>query len=105
MYKAILFHPEGDFVTDFKDNKTKQDVWDCINDMGSRWVFYPLSFVATDKTIVETPEGLEFLKGKRIKTVKKFLADKWNTNKEEICEVINKGLPLGICYLKYEDIL
>ena len=98
MYKAILFHPEGDFVTDFYNKQTKQDVWDLVNDMGSRWIFYPIVFVATDKTIVDTPEGLEHLKGKRISTVKKYLASNWEANKEEICEAINKGYPLSIVY-------
>jgi len=97
-YKAILFHPEGDFVTDFNGEKTIPDVWECISNMGSRWIFYPLPFVATEKTIVDTPEGMEFLIGKRIKTVKKYLSDKWNENKEKICDVINEGGPLWAIY-------
>lgn len=98
MYKAILFHPEGDFVTDFQNNKTKQEVWDKVNNMGSRWIFYPLPFVATDKTIVETPEGLEFLKGKRINSVKEYLKFQWSYNADKICEGINNGLPLNWIY-------
>ena len=97
-YKATLFHPEGDFVTDFRGEKTISDVWEGINSMGSRWIFYPLCFVTTDKTIVDTPEGMEFLKGKRIKTVKKYLSDKWNENSEKICNVINGGGPLWAIY-------
>ncbi len=89
-YQAILFHPDGDFVTDFRNRETKQEVWDEINDMGSRWIFYPISFVATDKTIVDAPEGFEFFKGKRIKTVSRILA-KFT---EELCEAINKDYPV-----------
>lgn len=97
-YKAILFHPEGDFVTDFRDRQTIQDVWEEVEDMGSRWIFYPLVFVATEKTVVDTPQGLEFLKGKRIKTVKNYLSENWKVNKEAICEAINEGLPLSFVY-------
>lgn len=97
-YKALLFHPEGDFVTDFTDKETKQDVWECINDMGSRWIFYPLPFVATDKTIVDAVEGLEFLIGKRITTAKKYLSEQWAKNADGICNAINEGLPLYFVY-------
>lgn len=97
-YKAILFHPEGDFVTDFSDQPTKQDVWDCVGNMGSRWIFYPIVFVTTDTTVVDTPEGLEFLKGKRIKTVQKYLSKEYKGNEERICNGLNDGAPLGILY-------
>jgi hypothetical protein len=100
-YKAILFHPAGDFVTDFEDKKEKLDVWEAICSMGSRWIFYPLGFVATEKTVVDTPDGMEFLKGKRITTVKKYLKDVWAQspeNPELISDTINKGLPLSLVY-------
>jgi len=97
-YQAILFHPEGDYVTDFTGRATVQEVWEEIAEMGSRWIFYPLGFVATDKTIIDTPEGLEFLKGKRITTVQKYLARNWEINKDGICEVINDCMPLSFCY-------
>ena len=97
-YQAVLFHPAGDNVTDFADSKEKLDVWHSINNMGSRWIFYPLCFVATDKTIVDTPDGLEHLKGKRIKTIKKYLQDCWEANKEQICQVIDDGMPLNLIY-------
>lgn len=97
-YKAILFHPEGDFVTDFNNNTEISDVWECIGNMGSRWIFYPICFVCTDKTIVDTPEGMEFLRGKRVKTVAKYLSQKWAENKENICNVIDGGGPLWAIY-------
>jgi len=98
MYKATLFHPDGDSVTDFRDTKTKQDVWEAINNMGSRWVFYPLCFVTTDKTVVSAPDGLDFLEGKRIATVRAFLKAAWEKDADGICEVINKGLPMNFAY-------
>lgn len=37
-YKATLFHPEGDSVTDFRRD-TKEEVWNEVANMGSRWIF------------------------------------------------------------------
>jgi len=91
MYKAVLFHPEGDFVTDFTGNKTVQDVWEDLANMGSRWIFYPLAFVCTDKTIADTPEGLEWMKGRKITTVQKFFSQTWPNSKDEICEALSEG--------------
>ena len=97
-YKAILFHPEGDFVTDFQ-RESIQEVWEEISEMGSRWIFYPIPFVCTDKTIVDCPDCLEHLKGKRIKTVQAHIKNQWeNGDKDDICEIINEGLPLNIIY-------
>jgi hypothetical protein len=92
-YQATLFHPEGDFVTDFRERENKSDVWDEINDMGSRWIFYPIPFVTTHITIVDTPEGLEFLKGKRIKTAVSYFKNAWEHDAESICNDINAGIP------------
>ena len=96
-YHAILFHPEGDFVTDFHRGD-KQEVWEEISGMGSRWIFYPIPFVATDKTIVDTPEGLEFLKNKKIKTVVNFFKERWENDKDAICDDLNAGIPLALIY-------
>lgn len=97
-YKAILFHPQGDYVTDFYNRESVSDVWDEVADMGSRWIFYPIPLVATDKTIIDAPEGLEFLKGLRIKTAVKFFEQTWNEDKEKICELLNDGAPLSFIY-------
>ena len=97
-YKAILFHPDGNFVTDFQNRTEIQDVWKEVGDMGSRWIFYPIPFVATDKTIVDTPEGLEWMKGRRIKTIKSFFTSTWPNRKDEICQMLNDGFPLSFIY-------
>ncbi len=98
MYKAILFSPDGDFVTDFRNRETKQDVWDELANMGSRWIFYPIAFVATDTTIVDTPEGMEHLKGKRTKTVQKYLQDFYNVSPDSVCDLFNSGFSLRDIY-------
>jgi hypothetical protein len=91
MYQATLFAPDGDYVTDFQDKDKKSEVWEKVQNMGSRWIFYPIVFVTTDKTIVDTPEGLEQLKGKRISTVKKILA---SCNQNDLCKYLNNGWPI-----------
>jgi hypothetical protein len=91
MYKAILFHPEGDFVTDFP-RKNVDDVWHEIAEMGSRWIFYPIPFVGTDKTIVDVSDDApQWWKGKRIKTIQKYLKQTWKEHAQEICDKLNSG--------------
>ena len=34
-YQAVLFAPDGDYVTDFYNMDTIEEVWEKINDMGS----------------------------------------------------------------------
>lgn len=81
MYKATLIAPDGGCVTDFKRDTKEQVIYELEN-IGSRWIFYPFGFVTTDKTIVDTPYGFEFLKGKRIKTAQRFFMN----NREAIEE-------------------
>lgn len=88
-YQAVLFALDGEFVTDFRDSQTKEDVWDKVNDMGSRWYFYPIPFVATEKVIVDTPEELWHLRGKHISTIKSLLAE---TDQDELCKYIHNSL-------------
>lgn len=99
-YQALLFHPEGDNVTDFRDRATKQEVWNEIADMGSRWIFYPIPVIVTDggKVVVDAPDGLKFFIGKRVKTLRTYLNAQWEERKEEICHLINMGLPLNHVY-------
>ena len=96
-YKAILFSPDGDFVTDFHSDN-KDDVWNSVNNMGSKWIFYPIVFVATDKTIVDTIEGLEHLKGKRITTVRNHIKNVYEKNEQDVCDAINEGVPLHFLF-------
>lgn len=79
-YKAVLFSPDGEFVTDHRGRETVGDVWEAINDQGSKWFFYPVCFVATEKTIKAAPEGFERLQGKRIKTVRKLFAAEYEAD-------------------------
>lgn len=96
-YKATLFHPEGDSVTDFRRD-TKEEVWNEVANMGSRWIFYPIVVVTTEQTVVDAPAGLKFFIGKRVKTLRKFLQREWDTRKDEICDMINADAPMSHIY-------
>lgn len=67
-YKLTLLAFDGAKVQEGSFN-TIDKAWDYCNELGSKWYFYPFCFVTTDKTIIDTPELLNHLKGKRIKTV------------------------------------
>jgi hypothetical protein len=97
-YQATLFAPDGASVTDFRNIPRKEWVWDGINDMGSRWIFYPIAFVTTRTTVVDTPTGLEYFRGKRLKTVRKYLAAQWAERADEIADKLNEGAPYWAIY-------
>lgn len=71
-YHALLFSLDAAHVFDFLGQQTKEDVLKKLENMGSRWFFYPFWFVTTGKTIVATPYGMESLKGKRVKTLQRM---------------------------------
>jgi hypothetical protein len=98
MYKAVLFAPDGDWVTDYRGCKTKEEVWEYIENQGSRWFFYPFIFIIKDngkgyttekQRIVDVPEDWPHdVYGKSIKRVEELIAQLSIKEKESI---------LGIC--------
>jgi hypothetical protein len=100
LYKAILFAPDGDWVTDFGGCKTKEEVWQYVENMGSRWFFYPFVFVIKDKKKVYTLNSQRIvdmpfhplyayyeIQGKSIKTVSNIIANMPFPEKESILGV------------------
>ena len=89
MYQAILFSPDGDFVTDAHNTESIEKVWERVNDWGSRWFFYPFVFVTTENKgrIVDCPDFpyLNQMKYKSIKTVSEFIKE----NGQELCDILN----------------
>jgi hypothetical protein len=85
-YKAVLIAPDGDWVTDFRECESIDEVYDRLNDMGSRWFFYPFHGVIIDhgglttsrQRLVSVAPPLEEFKGKTVKTLSKYLKDKYN---------------------------
>jgi hypothetical protein len=87
-YMAILISPDGeDYVTDFVGSKSVGEVWDRINDMGSKWFFYPICCVIRSvdgvrirrnilrKRIVSAPDQLPELQGMTVKDALSYVAD------------------------------
>lgn len=82
MYKAILFSVDGDWVTDYYDCKTIEEVEEYLANRGSRWYFFPFEFVIKDKgntdksqRVLSVPYELQHLKGKSIKTVIDYIIE------------------------------
>ncbi len=83
MYKAVLFAPDGDWVTDFRGSPTIAAVEESLSEMGSRWIFYPFEFVAKDNNagwssgleeIVSCPNDDYFLTGRTIKEASEYFS-------------------------------
>jgi hypothetical protein len=85
MYKAILFSPDGMWVTDCH-GKTIEEVWDKVSNLGSRWYFYPFPAIIRDygygtvmsrqrivEVYTEYDSSYAWMKGKSIKTVSNYL--------------------------------
>jgi hypothetical protein len=55
-YRLVNVAPDGAFTTDGPFD-TIEDTWEFCDNMGSRWYFYPMPFVALDGTleIVDVP--------------------------------------------------
>ena len=67
-YQIICMSFDGEYKRESPTFETIESTWDYANDLGSKWFFYPFYFVATEKTIIDSP--IKNLIGKRIKTVK-----------------------------------
>lgn len=85
MYKAILFSTDGDYVTDYWGCETIEEVETKLANQGSKWYFYPFEFVIKDKgsvylyqrivSVPEYPPEFRYLKGKSVRTAKKYIED------------------------------
>lgn len=81
-YKAVLFAPDGDWVTDYKAN-TKVEVISKLADGGSKWYFYPFEGLILDKGALTSgtqrlldvaPNLPRELVGKSIRTMSRWIA-------------------------------
>lgn len=94
-YKAVLFALDGDWVTDYRDCNSIEEVEEMLANQGSRWFFYPIPFVILDRgslttshqRVISAPEGLEGCKGKTIGAISKVFkedVENWQTALEEV---------------------
>lgn len=83
MYRSVQFSVSGNkWVFDHEQKKSVSDVWECLSDQGSKWIFYPVPFVIRGehgntnfktRRIVSACDGLQFLEGKTIETARRFI--------------------------------
>jgi len=95
-YRAVLFAPDGDWVTDFSAD-TKEEVINQLADKGSRWIFYPFEGIITDRGKLTTsrqrlvdiaPNLPRELVGRHISTVSNYLK---NLSEEELHALATGG--------------
>jgi len=74
-YALRCLAPDGEHVTESQDFRTTDDAWERSEDMGSRWVFYPVHIVTTTSNrrpiIRAVPQGMpQAWVGRRLETLK-----------------------------------
>jgi hypothetical protein len=88
--------PDGESVTERNDFPSVESAWQRAEDMGSRWIFYPISIVTTAgraAIIRDVPEWFpEEWKGKRLATLLEAIA----ANSEHAAEYCNGETPFVI---------
>ncbi len=81
MYEAVLISADGEeYVTDYKSS-TKEEVIEQLENQGSRWIFYPYSFVVEvdpskpvkEWKIKDAPDPFGKLKNKKVKDAMHFI--------------------------------
>jgi len=75
-FKIVVMSFAGGIQRERPEFEDTADAWNYANDLGSKWFFYPFAFVVTGsgKTVVKTPELLEWAKSLRLSTVQKRFA-------------------------------
>jgi len=77
-FKMVAFAPDGDFITDFRNCSTAKECVEQIENMGSRWFFYPFCFVVnevTEKVKYTCNHYTDHLVGQKIDVVKQHMKD------------------------------
>ncbi len=77
MYKLICMSFDGNFVTERDEFDSVAEAWECSENLGSKWYFYPFHFVvsASKKTVIDAGQWLEHFNGKRLDTVRSRFAE------------------------------
>ena len=82
MYKLLLMTADGeDYVTEGED-LSMEDTLTLSEDIGSRWIFYPLHFIIKDhgqvshtQRIIVAGDNLDWAENKSLKTVTNLLKE------------------------------
>ena len=86
-YSLYCFAPDGEYVKE-GDFESIDAAWNRSNEMGSRWIFYPIHIVAEDKVIVATCDELNHFIGGSLECLSQSLK---TTDQEDLCDSLNDG--------------
>jgi hypothetical protein len=92
-YKAVLVAPDGDWVTDYAESESVEDVENALADQGSRWYFYPFHGVIRDNGRLTTDRQrlascawpFEHLQGRTVRTFRRTIAE---MPEDELAEIL-----------------
>ena len=79
-FTSVQFSPDGkDYITDY-DCDSAEEVWENVNDQGSRWIFYPLPVVVNKqggkrRRIISACDGFDMLEGRTIQQAQAWISD------------------------------
>jgi hypothetical protein len=84
-YRSIQMSLDGAYIFDHEGD-TPQEVWNQVNDQGSKWFFFPIPFIVTNNPgqnfryskIIDTPDYPDYfreLKGKSTRKARQFIID------------------------------
>lgn len=73
-YALHMLAPDGEFITEGSNFPTIEAAWERANNMGSRWIFYPIPVVTGPGSgfpvIRDTPAGMNARwKGKQLRSL------------------------------------
>lgn len=93
-YTLRCIAPDGEHQTERGYERdgfpTIDAAWDHANDLGSKWIFYPIAVVTAGETIRAVPHGMpEEWIGRKLATLcKAFAADS-----QHVCDYVNGETP------------
>ena len=89
-YKAVLFAPDGEWVTDCPGGDI-EDVIEQLCNLGSRWIFFPFHAIIRDNglttrqhRLVDVAEPFEHMKGCTINTFSRMISQMPESELEDI---------------------
>lgn len=106
MLDVICMSFDGEYVTD-SHHETIEQAENAIANLGSKWFFYPFSFIVKGKTIKESCEGLVNMATKKAYMPIMFDGKRLNTVVrafEEANQYVNNNSMEVDCY-EFEEIL
>ena len=71
-YFVICMSFDGQYQREYPLFNSIPEASEYASNLGSKWYFYPYTFICSGKSITEAGYGLEHFEGKRITTIQKI---------------------------------